>query len=334
MKRTITQAVTDHGASGKYFHILLNMADDDLNPFQYRLLGHYRRVCGENGTCFEATPTTARITRMSVGKVVATRRELEELGYVTIEKRGAQDSLVIRLTDRMAENVARYSKRSPHEHTDASVHHMNGTVHHMNGAREVDHSLHEPKKNIYKNTEEEEQKIAPNGAAENSVSIPSPSKSKPSNKAKPESKSSQGEKSDAAARISEVIKAWIDGLPGGAPASNPYKNKTIRDQAAALVERGVPLERVTQYTREQSGESFWRGRLLPFHHMANNIGAWLLIQPTYATNGATRPDSTPDEAVTGGAVTADDLAAWDALEQGVLNKVSIDQTIKRIRRQA
>lgn len=179
----------------------------------------------------------------------------------------------------------------------------------------------------------QEKTIAPNGAAENSASIPSPSKPNSSSKTKAKSKASPEEIAKNT-RVNEIIAAWINGLPGGAPASNPYKNKTTRDQAAALAERGITPERVTQYTREMSGDPFWRGRLLTFHHMANNISAWLTVQPTVATNGAARADSVSDEAVTGEAMTADDLAAWDALEREALDAVSVDKAIRRIRRQA
>lgn len=102
----------------KYFHRMLNMADDDLGPYEYRLLGHYIRV----GDCWEGVRKTAKTTRMSVGKVVSTRNDLEKLGYIHVEHR-EQDTCLVTIIDRMAENVARYSKvfmertpRSPHEH--------------------------------------------------------------------------------------------------------------------------------------------------------------------------------------------------------------------------
>lgn len=123
----------DDGRLGKYFHALPNMADDDLDPYQYRLYGHYKRVCGvsDDGACWESTRTTATNTKMSVGKVAKSRRELETLGYVNIEERGT-NSLRITLSDVMPENIARFSKRSPHEH---GVHHMNDSVHDMKQRR-------------------------------------------------------------------------------------------------------------------------------------------------------------------------------------------------------
>lgn len=130
---TKRESITDQGSPSKYFHQMLNMADDDLNPYEYRLLGHYRRVCGEgkDGHCWEAVRTTAKITRMSVGKVVSTRQRLSELGYIKILEPGNEtQTTVIVVLDRMPENVARYYiERSPHEQ---SVHHMNASVHQVN----------------------------------------------------------------------------------------------------------------------------------------------------------------------------------------------------------
>lgn len=111
------QHITD--TTNQYFHIMPNMADDDLDPYQYRLYGHYKRVCGDNGTCWQSTKTTAEITKMSVGKVASTRRELEELGYIHINEDG--HTLQIKMCDVMPANTERFKKRSPHER---DVHHM------------------------------------------------------------------------------------------------------------------------------------------------------------------------------------------------------------------
>lgn len=115
----------------QYFHIMLNMADDELDVYEYRLLGHYIRV----GVTFEGTRTTAKKTKMSVGKVVSTRNQLVEKGYIAMTKTENQnDTITITIIDRMAENVSRYTQeRSPHEQG----------VHSMNTRR----SPHEQKKN-------------------------------------------------------------------------------------------------------------------------------------------------------------------------------------------
>ncbi|NWF65616.1 MAG: hypothetical protein HXY38_15070, partial [Chloroflexi bacterium] len=138
MKR---EHIEDRGLSGKYFHIMLNIADDELDVYQYRLLGHYRRVCGDNsdGACWEGTRTTAARCKMSIGKVSKTRRELERLGYIKIESR-PDDTLRITLVDRMADNVARYFLRLSSEQ---GVHVVNDGVHVVNdGVHVVNDGVH------------------------------------------------------------------------------------------------------------------------------------------------------------------------------------------------
>ena len=147
--------IHDDGRVGKYFTTLYNMADDDLNPYQYRLLGHYKRVCGEteDGACWESTRTTAKKCQISVGKVASTRRELEAMGYVAIETRG-DDTLRITMIDRMAENVARYTKRSSGEH---SVHEVNTSVHTVNtGVHEVKQRITTEEKPVKNNQDKKE----------------------------------------------------------------------------------------------------------------------------------------------------------------------------------
>lgn len=107
------QRLTDEGPIGKYFHFMLNMADDDLDLYEYRLLGHYRRVCGAyNHPCRESTAETARkIEGLSQGKVSETRRVLADRGWITLIE-AKNNALHVVLVDRMAENIQRYLKPS------------------------------------------------------------------------------------------------------------------------------------------------------------------------------------------------------------------------------
>jgi DNA-binding MarR family transcriptional regulator len=93
---------------GKYFTQVLNMADDDLGPYEMRLLIRYIRVAWKTGKCWEGVRRTSKITQMSVGMVTKTRNRLEELGYIKVKHR-PDDTCVIVIVDRMAENVARYA---------------------------------------------------------------------------------------------------------------------------------------------------------------------------------------------------------------------------------
>lgn len=122
----LQQAITDRGDGRKYFTLIENMADDDLNPYQYRLLGHYKRVCGANGgQCTEGVRKTAARCKMSAPMVIKTRRELESMGWLAVQVRNKKtkagkwvtSGLSITIKDRWAENIARYADPvKPHEH--------------------------------------------------------------------------------------------------------------------------------------------------------------------------------------------------------------------------
>lgn len=79
--------------------------------------------------------------------------------------------------------------------------------------------------------------------------------------------------------LTDVIKAWIDGQPGFNPA-NPYKNKTNRTDAAAIVEAGYTPDDVQRFVQVRLREDFWQKRgSVPLRHVRENIGAWLLRNP-------------------------------------------------------
>jgi hypothetical protein len=119
------------GNPNKWFAIIEHIADEELNPYQYRLYGHYRRVIGEvpGNTCWESTRTTAKNTQMSVGKVSSTRLELEDMGYITIAD-GEKDTLVIRIVDQMPRNIKYFQDKKDSVHdVNKDVHEVNGNVH-------------------------------------------------------------------------------------------------------------------------------------------------------------------------------------------------------------
>lgn len=72
-----------------------NMADDDLDPHEYRLYGHYRRVAGEKGICWESAATTARKCHMGRTSVFSARAKLVEMGYITINASQGETTEII-----------------------------------------------------------------------------------------------------------------------------------------------------------------------------------------------------------------------------------------------
>ena len=109
------QQLTNNAPSHKYFTTMLNMADDDLDPFQYRLLAHYIRKSGHGGTIDESVRETARLTKMSTVKVQKARNDLAAMGYLAVTiptksqaRKGA--TVHVSILDRWAENINRYAK--------------------------------------------------------------------------------------------------------------------------------------------------------------------------------------------------------------------------------
>lgn len=154
------QAISDAGHSGKYFHQMLNMYDDDLAPFEYRLMGHYKRVCGEGGECYERVRTTADRTQMSVGQVVKSRDLLNEMGLIVAIKQGRGKPVRVRIVDRWAQNINRYDG-SPGEQS------RNGSSPHEQRVHPVNKPVHQVKEGI--TNQEEPQQEEPNQAGGDNI---------------------------------------------------------------------------------------------------------------------------------------------------------------------
>lgn len=102
------QIIFDGGDLRKYRIELPNMADDDLDPFQFRLYAHYKRVCGGNGgICFESVRKTAERCQMSIDKVIATRQWLSDNNWIALSG-GKQGTYKITILDRWEENLRRF----------------------------------------------------------------------------------------------------------------------------------------------------------------------------------------------------------------------------------
>lgn len=117
-----TQSIHDDGDPKKYWTRIYNMADDDLDPYEYRLLGHYIRWGGTD----ESLAATAKTTQMGKAKVIKTRQCLQEKGYIEVEVPTAEEArkhqtVRITLVDRWAENMARYTRTSSNSYQSAST---------------------------------------------------------------------------------------------------------------------------------------------------------------------------------------------------------------------
>jgi len=170
------QWVADAGNERKWFHMLPNMADDDLNPYEYRLYGHYKRVCGENGgDCTESVRETAKTCKMSVGMVSKTRQQLEDKGWIAVRVMSSMtengkrlyEGTIISLNDRWMENIQRYSgQESQKDKLAESLRETCSPDEHPRSQDEHGCSPHETKKNYIKNSSsnEEDNGASPDGA--------------------------------------------------------------------------------------------------------------------------------------------------------------------------
>lgn len=93
--------------TSRYQFIMWSIADDDMTPSQFRLYAHYMRRCTDR-TYEESVRETARITQMTVGKVIKTRHWLERNGWIEIIKSGRLSLIII--VDKWKETFDRADK--------------------------------------------------------------------------------------------------------------------------------------------------------------------------------------------------------------------------------
>ena len=132
---------------------LPNIYDDELDPFQFRLLAHIVR----RGVLFEAVRTTAKCTKMSVGMVSKTKKRLLADGWIERAIDPSTGRVGVRAVDVWDKNYGRFSATvcSPHEQTQQNSRssdeqrspHEQG-VHSMNGHNEK-RSPHEQERSLY-----------------------------------------------------------------------------------------------------------------------------------------------------------------------------------------
>jgi hypothetical protein len=228
-------------ARGRYWHQMLNMADDDLDPYAYRLLGHYIRVDG----CWETVRTTALVTRMSVGKVVKTRNALQDGGWINVEL-SEHDTYLITVIDRMKENVERYERlarekkaRSRGEHALNGVHEVNNDVHVVKNRKFK--RVHEVKQRRTEEPREEELKdYAARSAAARATDLPPqvPETWSVADEGDEYQSLSVGKRAQATRtkRAKDKLQTTPPSSPDGArPPSSPKSRSAKQDQDAALV---------------------------------------------------------------------------------------------------
>lgn len=143
------QIITDLSDLRKYRTELPNVYDDaGLDVYEYRLLGHYKRV----GTCTESIKTTAEKCDMSEGKVSECRQSLHDKGFIEAVKVPVPNgfSYRVNVVDMWLENFARYSGKSIQQIKDALD--KLSMVHPSRGEGYPSHSEGKPSPGETKNT--------------------------------------------------------------------------------------------------------------------------------------------------------------------------------------
>ena len=158
-----TIEVRDEGDLRKYYSQIPHLIDDaDISVYAYRLYGHIKRVCGQNGKCVQSTATMAKHCHMAMGSVKKAKGELAALGFIKIVvKKGGHgefDQHIITVTDVWSENMAKYSTCSPGEQ-EHSPHEQDRSC------SEQDRSPGELKNNLIKNNSIKKKESAAKPAA-------------------------------------------------------------------------------------------------------------------------------------------------------------------------
>lgn len=251
------QAIRFENSPHKYFHMMLNMAEDDLDPFEYRLLGHYIRWAGHGGIEKEGIRETAKKTKMSVAKVRAARSGLASKGYVSVKESTVDDQkeskpTEVTVIDRWQENIARYTPVS-------------------DLARGVSDLTHPPVSDLtpMKNINTEDSM----SAAQTAKVIPLQKRSSRAANRPPKSYDDVSHKDRTL-----IIEAWCKNLL--AAPTNAYKTDTNHEWAADIFRAGYTPEQVARFVRATMNDQYWKGKTLTLKKVGELMPAWLVQHPT------------------------------------------------------
>jgi hypothetical protein len=116
MSEETRDLIENEASEHKYFHQMLNMAEDDLDPYQYRLLAHYVRWSNLKRKKAEGYKLTAKRCQMSPKMVLKARQYLIDNGWIkhiapTPEQANRGIGGVVVIVDRWRENFDRYDDK-------------------------------------------------------------------------------------------------------------------------------------------------------------------------------------------------------------------------------
>jgi len=114
---TDTQSFVSDPSERAFFAIIPHIADDDLNLYEYRLYGHYVKVCGMcRGVCEQSVREMADKLGMGKTKLMESRDSLRAKGYIRFVRVGKASASVgesvtyaISIVSKWTENMNRYA---------------------------------------------------------------------------------------------------------------------------------------------------------------------------------------------------------------------------------
>lgn len=243
----------------KYFHQMLNMADDDLNPHEYRLLGHYLRWAGHGGTREEGIRQTAKVCHMGQKALRKHRAALVTKGYLrliepTAEQLKEGEPTKIIVLDRWAENIARYAQ------TDTPP-----VSKQIQGSPEpVSKQIHPPvSKQIHKEEQEIEERLSSEEHKEKDSAPEGAQGSGFTNRQK-----------------TDLVKAWWEALPEinrpGVDPKKMYAFKGYLSAAERALDKGITPEKLAYFIKGVTYQGqFYHDKTMSFGAACSNAPAWL-----------------------------------------------------------
>lgn len=283
----MTQRIQDDGHGRKYFAMIEHIAGDDLDVYEYRLYGHYKKVTGINGgECDESEKQTYTACGMSKYRFQKARQGLIDKGYVRIVQEGKPNTkgekgsaTIIACNDMWGANIIRYDKM------------FKGTELPPSSDKGV---------NLTGKGSKSTPPRGQNSPLKGSKSTPL--KEEESNKPKESRTASEIDFSKRLARLAFrqiLFQVLVDTgkqrnkdiasvieihLSTGAIDPNAYANKTKRQVAAAILDAGCTVQDVQEYVwslkgnpddpKRYPGDDWWHSRSVSLQHIASNVLAW------------------------------------------------------------
>jgi hypothetical protein len=290
----------------KYFHMMLNMTDDDLDPFEYRLLGHYLRWAGHGGKQQEGIRQTAKVCQMSKNTVKKKRSSLVEKGYLKVEepepeKSKEGEATIITVIDRWPENVSRYAKSDPPPGSNlthpAEIRVKSDPPPGSKVRHSEERSLEEP----LSEEQNKKESLPEHAVKTDSTPLADLNGSDSSPTGDSDSESNQGQKSSPETeithrQITDLIKAWWDALPElnrplRAKPPRIYQIKAYLEDAKESIKRGMTPAKMTYYVKAITYQGqFWHNKVLHFSKAAEAAPGWCISNYRPPTEYATIDD--------------------------------------------